>query len=92
MMHDEIMTLEEAAGFLRVSRSTMYQRTDIPRHRMPGSRVFRYLRSELLAWLKGEMTGSAKTEDGQQATEREPPVLKLATENKAVYHRLARYR
>jgi excisionase family DNA binding protein len=88
----EVMTLEEAAAFLRLSKSTLYQREDIPRHRMPGSREFRYLRSELLAWLKGEMTGPTKEQGDRQATEQEPPVLKLAMEKKPVYHRSARYR
>src|SRR5687768_14764975 len=31
----EIMTLAEAAEFLRLSVSTMHQRKDIPRHRVP---------------------------------------------------------
>jgi excisionase family DNA binding protein len=34
----EIMTLAEAAAYLRLSKSTLYQRKDIPRHRIPGSR------------------------------------------------------
>jgi excisionase family DNA binding protein len=92
MLHEnEVMTLEEAAEFLRVSRSTLYQRTDIPRNRMPGSREFRYLRSELLAWLRGELTAPAKAENEQEATEQKP-VLKLAMGSKPVYHRSARYR
>jgi excisionase family DNA binding protein len=48
----EIMTLAEAAVYLRVSKSTLYQRKDIPRHRMPGSREVRFLKDELMAWLK----------------------------------------
>ena len=47
----EIMTLAEAAVYLRVSKSTLYQRKDIPRHRMPGSREVRFLKDELIAWL-----------------------------------------
>jgi hypothetical protein len=31
----------------------MHQRADIPHHRVPGSREYKYLRNELLAWLKG---------------------------------------
>ncbi len=85
----EVMTPEEAAVFLRVSRSTIYQRQDIPRHRLPGSRQIRFLRSELLAWLKGEYTGRQETggmKDGRT------PILPLAALPKAVYHRSARYR
>lgn len=85
----EIMTLEEAADFLRVSRSTLYQRGDIPRHRMPRSREFRYLRTELLAWLKGEALGQ---QEAQAAGNSDKPLLTLATAPKAVYHRSARYR
>ena len=48
----EIMTLAEAAIFLRFSESTLYQRRDIPRHRVPRSRELRFIKSELLAWLK----------------------------------------
>jgi len=48
----EIMTLAEAAAYLRLSKSTLYQRKDIPRHRIPGSREVRFLRDELLSWLK----------------------------------------
>jgi hypothetical protein len=88
----EVMTLEEAAAFLRLSKSTLYQREDIPRHRMPGSREFRYLRTELLGWLKGELARPAKAEDTQEATGRDSPVLRLAMDHKAVYHRSARYR
>lgn len=34
-----LLTLTEAASFLRMSRSSLYQRKDIPRYRRPGSRV-----------------------------------------------------
>jgi len=88
----EVMTLEEAAIFLRVSRSTLHQRKDVPRHRMPGSREFRYLRSELLAWLKGELTGRPASVERQESGEGGAAVLKLAAESKPVYHRSARYR
>lgn len=85
----EVMTPEEAALFLRVSRSTIYQRPDIPRHRMPGSRQIRFLRSELLAWLKGE---ALEQQEAQSAGISDKPLLTLATAPKAVYHRSARYR
>lgn len=85
----EVMTLEEAATFLRVSRSTLYQRGDVPRHRLPGSREFRYLRSELLAWLKGEVVAS---QEHEAPAGQEQPTLALAVRSKPVYHRSARYR
>jgi len=47
-----LLTLEEAAAFLRLSKSTLYQRKDIPRYRLPGSRAIRFDEAELLAWAK----------------------------------------
>lgn len=81
----EIMTLAEAAAYLRLSKSTLYQRKDIPRHRLPGSREVRFLRDELLTWLKsGDVTAAA----------RPPEVLILPLDRPAgtVYHRNPRYR
>ena len=46
------LTLKEAAEFLRYSTSSLYKRTDIPRHKLPGSKDWRYDREELLAWAK----------------------------------------
>lgn len=46
------MTLKEAAAFLRYSASNLYKRTDIPRHKLPGSKDWRYDREELLTWAK----------------------------------------
>lgn len=85
----EVMTAEEAAVFLRVSRSTIYQRPDIPRHRLPGSRHIRFLRSELLAWLRGELAGESETAAVSNGT---TPHLTLAAAQKPIYHRSARYR
>lgn len=85
------MTLSEAADFLRFSVSTMHQRKDIPRHSVPGSRAYRYLRSELLAWL----TGVAPAPSSDQETLPDEKPLELVTMDKTVgpvYHRSARYR
>ncbi len=46
------LTLKEAAALLRYSTSSLYKRTDIPRHKLPGSKDWRYDREELLAWAK----------------------------------------
>ncbi len=84
----EVMTPAEAAEFLRLSKSTMYQRKDIPRYRVPGSRAVRFLRSDLLAWLKGEFTNFQKIEvagDGNS----DPPLARVSD---PMYHRLAQYR
>ena len=81
----DIMTLAEAAVYLRVSKSTLYQRKDIPRHRMPGSREVRFLKDELIAWLKsgdGEALSAASSE----------LVFPLDTANTTVYHRNPKYR
>lgn len=50
----EVLTPPEAARLLRVSRKTLYRmslRGDLP-HRQVG-RQLRYLKSDLVAWLKG---------------------------------------
>ena len=84
MMAGEVLTLAEAATYLRVSKSTMYQRKDIPRHRIPGSRGVRFFKAELTAWLKGPF---AKTDtmshDSHSASDTSP---------RNVYHRNPRYR
>lgn len=46
------MTLKEAAAFLRYSTSTLYQRQDIPRTKLPGSKDWRYEKQALLAWAQ----------------------------------------
>ncbi len=47
-----LLTIEEAAAFLKMSKSSLYQRRDIPRYRLPGSRAIRFDEAELLAWAK----------------------------------------
>ena len=47
-----LLTPKEAAAFLKLSTSTVYQRKDIPRYRLPGSRAIRFDEAELLAWAK----------------------------------------
>ncbi|MDH5667752.1 MAG: helix-turn-helix domain-containing protein [Nitrospira sp.] len=46
------LTLYEAAQFLRMSRSSLYQRKDIPRYRRPGSRTLLFDQDELEAWVR----------------------------------------
>jgi len=87
----EILTPEEAANFLRLSRSTIYQRPDIPRHRLPGSRQIRFIRSELLAWIKGEhQSGGTGTTRELEFTQPEMTMIDFGDER--VYHRNLRYR
>ena len=89
----EILTPDEAAIFLRVSRSTIYQRPDIPRHRMPGSRQVRFIRSELLSWLKGELVWKPvmnSTVERAGTAPQDTPGMDIA--NGRVYHRNGRYR
>ena len=80
----EIMTLAEAAIYLRVSKSTLYQRKDIPRHRMPGSREVRFLKDELIAWLKSG--------DGEALAASRELVFPLDSATATVYHRNPKYR
>lgn len=90
------LTLAEAAQFLRMSRSSLYQRKDIPRYRRPGSRVILFDEYELEAWLKQGRLGSldkADTEKSQTTKQRAPEdtsnVVDISPQ--PVYHRNARY-
>ncbi len=86
-----LLTADEAAGFLKVSKSTIYQRRDIPRYRLPGSRAVRFDQDELLAWAKGELktdqatrTDERRSADNGQSDAQAKPV---DNENGEVYHR-----
>jgi len=89
----EILTPEEAADFLRLSVSTVYQRKDIPRHRLPNSRQIRFVRSELLSWLTGGLMTTAPV-PAQARVEPRCAVVPRDVDipNGRVYHRNARYR
>ena len=50
-----ILTIEEAAQFLRLSRRTLYRLKDIPRVRYAGKLV--YVREDLEVWVLGRMEG-----------------------------------
>lgn len=89
------LTLAEAAHFLRMSRSSLYQRKDIPRYRRPGSRVILFDQDELEAWLK---QGRGNHEEGKMIQEttiqgmaRTESIL-VDVSPPSVYHRNARYR
>lgn len=92
------LTLAEAAQFLRMSRSSLYQRKDIPRYRRPGSRVMLFDQEELETWLRqGRIDGTEE----EQVPESVKPRNEVAAVNdgsvldfpaERVYHRNARYR
>ena len=90
------LTLGEAAQFLRMSRSSLYQRKDIPRYRRPGSRVMLFDQDELEAWLKqGRIDGSEPTLEMPttelgQAPEVAAGVVDISQPH--VYHRQQLYR
>jgi excisionase family DNA binding protein len=77
-LNDEVMTLEEVAGFLKIGEQTVYNLTrdaEIPSRKI--GREWRYLKSEVLAYLKSTREskegvvqldgfgGEYKEEDGQ---------------------------
>lgn len=92
------LTLAEAAQFLRMSRSCLYQRKDIPRYRRPGSRVMLFDQDELEAWLKqgrmGEVSETVmemcEASDVPQVVGGGADVVDISSPR--VYHRSARYR
>lgn len=81
-----------------MSRSSLYQRRDIPRYRRPGSRVFLFDQDELEAWLKTGRIGGieettierTETPELHQTGEGRVGVVDFSTPR--VYHRSARYR
>lgn len=92
------LTLAEAAQFLRMSRSSLYQRKDIPRYRRPGSRVMLFDQEELETWLRQGRIGGldeepltvlAKQEQEAGAGDQNGVIDIQAGR---VYHRSARYR
>jgi predicted DNA-binding transcriptional regulator AlpA len=92
------LTLAEAAHFLRMSRSSLYQRKDIPRYRRPGSRVMLFDQDELEAWLKqGRIDGQCEPTLEMLATTKlhqAPEVVADAVDisSQRVYHRRHLYR
>jgi hypothetical protein len=54
MMIDGVLDIAGAAAFLKVSKSTIRRRMDIPRHYLPGTRRARFIPQELLDWLQSE--------------------------------------
>ena len=92
------ITHAEAATFLRMSRSSLYQRKDIPRYRRPGSRVILFDQDELEAWLQQgriEGVGTSPIEipapiDTAAATITDKKSMDIPRDH--VYHRNAQYR
>lgn len=54
-MDDEVLTAEQVADLLRLSIDHVRKLSrdgSIPAHKLPGGRGWRYLRSEVLDWLR----------------------------------------
>jgi excisionase family DNA binding protein len=81
----QIMTAKEAARFLRLSKSTLAHRQDIPRHRLPGMRAVRFDRDELLNWAKSGDADEKRTRLAEDPERVDIPLL-------PIYHRSSRYR
>jgi excisionase family DNA binding protein len=94
----KLLTLSEAAKYLRMSRSNLYQRKDIPRYRRPGSRVVLFDQEELEGWLKQGRLGVQGVNPIKSPARQEQPttgetskgVLEIPRD--PVYHRNAQYR
>ena len=52
MCMSEVMTTDEVAEFLRLDRSSVY-RLKVPYMVIPNSRLRRYRRGDVMAWLEG---------------------------------------
>lgn len=91
----KLLTMTEAAHFLRMSRSSLYQRKDIPRYRRPGSRVMLFDQYELETWMKqGRMVMEDQPVSPITAVDVASATEKGAVDISAphVYHRSTRYR
>jgi len=89
------LTLSEAAQFLRLSRSSLYQRKDIPRYRRPGSRVILFDQDELETWLKQGRIACEENDQTQRNTiQKANEVCSIVVDipQSSVYHRNSRYR
>lgn len=92
MSHEPVsspfLSLREAAAFLRYSPSSLYNREDIPRYKLPGSKDWRYDRAELLAWAKSAVPQRLQPELEPSAL---PPAMSPEP-RKVPRHRTSRYR
>jgi predicted DNA-binding transcriptional regulator AlpA len=100
------LTLHEAAQFLRMSKSSLYQRKDIPRFRRPGSRALLFDQDELEAWVRtgrlesaflvaaaGEPTPcTSHSISDQISLPKKCSIGALDFQGTGVYHRNPRYR
>lgn len=79
-----------------MSRSSLYQRKDIPRYRRPGSRVMLFDQDELETWLKqGRIDGSEPTLEMPAMGLRQTPEVAAEVvdiSSQRVYHRNGCYR
>ena len=73
-----ILTIDEAAALLRITKRTLYRLRQVPRVRI-GHRVM-YLQEDLEAWVRGQREGIAPSGAGGTAVEDRKPT---------VYHRNA---
>jgi excisionase family DNA binding protein len=61
--HMTILTIEEAAEFLRLSRRTLYRLKDLPRVRYAGKLV--YVKEDLEVWVRVRMEGEMPSPKAQ---------------------------
>ena len=86
-------TLSEASKFLKMSRSNLYKRRDIPRFRLPKSRAILFDLDQLEMLLKQNQIsghGDPAMYDPHAPGERGTDIVDISS--KPVYHRNARYR
>jgi predicted DNA-binding transcriptional regulator AlpA len=57
-----LLNVEQAAQFLQVSKSWLYQHPEVPRHRIPGSNLLRFDQEEMMVWLKSGKASKGERE------------------------------
>jgi hypothetical protein len=85
-----LMTLSEAAVFLRRSKSWVYQNLGVvPHHTVPGMRGHWFDRTELLTWVK---SGGTMNAQGMVLANADTPATDLASGRSTLYHRNPLYK
>ncbi|MEW6543821.1 MAG: helix-turn-helix domain-containing protein [Nitrospirota bacterium] len=82
----QLLTLTEAARFLRKSKSWLYQNRSIRRYRPPGSRSYLFDKDDLLAWVRSGGVSASATQAESSA------LSGIDIASPPVYHRNPLYR
>ena len=74
-----VLTIHEAAAFLKVTKRTLYRHTEIPRVRIGGQ--LRFIEEDLERWLRSQTGGLEPPvlDNGIPAVHHRSPILAMKT-------------